>query len=80
MILFFFSHREDAREFFDKVAGNLSSNERLAETSVDNCAGAMATYARIGRTLARPQMLVFHEFVESTFSTHVLEIYDEQTD
>lgn len=53
MILFFFSHREDAQAFCTEVADSMTSKERLAETSVDNFAMAMATYARIGRTLAQ---------------------------
>ncbi len=53
MVLLYFSHRDEAREFCDKVANGQLSKQRLAETSVDNLPEAMATYARIGRTLAQ---------------------------
>jgi len=53
LVLVYFSHREEAQKFCTKVTDRQMSRERMAETSVDNLANAMTTYARIGRTLAQ---------------------------
>ena len=33
---------------------------------------------RVGRHLARPQMVVFHDFIEAKFGPHIVEILDEE--
>jgi len=50
--LAYFSHRDAARELSDKVGDTLISKHKLAETRLAGLANAMATYARMGRTLA----------------------------
>lgn len=34
----------------------------------------------VGRRLAHPQMVTFHEYLEGLFAEHVVEIHDEETD
>ena len=48
----YFSHREGAREFCAKSLNQHLSKAHWAQVSVDKLPSAMATYARIGRTLA----------------------------
>lgn len=52
-VLAHFSHRDGARELCDGVEEALLSKQQLAETRLQAFADAMATYARMGRTLAQ---------------------------
>ncbi len=50
--MFYFSHREGAQAFCTKSLNQQLSKAHWAQVSVDKLPSAMATYARIGRTLA----------------------------
>lgn len=52
-VLAYFSHRVDARKLCDDPGDSLISKEHLAETRLQGFGDAMATYARMGRTLAQ---------------------------
>ena len=52
-VLAYFSHRDGARELSDGAWDSLVSDEKLAENRLQALPKAMATYARMGRTLAQ---------------------------
>jgi len=51
--LAYFSHRQRARVLCDELGDALISKQHLAETRLAGLATALATYARMGRTLAQ---------------------------
>ncbi len=52
-VLAYFSHRDAARELCDSQGDTWVSNAQLAENRLQALGEAMATYARMGRTLAQ---------------------------
>ena len=43
-------------------------------------AGAVYVTGQFGRYLAHPQMLIFHDFIETLFEGHILLLQDEEAE